>query len=207
MCALACALGLALDVMALPAPVPPPPGSTAWVTLKVVDGVTLRRAPAADWPRAPWGMGETEIAAPVEAVIAHLLDFEGLVHHLPRLERLRVLARAADQALVYFRFDLPWPISDRDWTVRYRFARDGAGGFRMVWSDDNSSGPPPAGAVRVSPVRGAWELSPTGPGTTRVRYLFLAELGGRMPRRVVEETSWKQPLYTLLGVKKALGSR
>jgi hypothetical protein len=55
----------------------------------------------------------------------------------------------------------------------------------------------------VAPLRGRWELWPLGPARTGGRYLFLAELGGRLPRSVVEQTAWKQPLQTFRGVRAA----
>jgi hypothetical protein len=152
-------------------------------------------------------MGEAEVAAPLEAVVAHLTDFAGLRRFVPRLETARVLRQTAAEAVVYFRFDLPWPISDRDWTVHYRYGRDEAGRFHMQWVDENELGPPPRGVVRVSPVRGAWELAPTARGTTLVRYLFLAQLGGHLTRGMIEQTAWKQPLQTIVGVRRAVMAR
>jgi hypothetical protein len=52
-------------------------------------------------------------------------------------------------------------------------------------------------------VRGRWELWPIDAGRTGGRYVFLAELGGRLPRSVVEQTAWKQPLQTFRGVRLA----
>jgi len=192
------ALGLAGE---LPAPLPPAPGDAAWQAVSTVDNVTLRRAHIAG-RAAPWGCGEGEIAAPIERVIAHLTNFEGLPRWVPRLVEVRVLERRADEAIVYFRFDLPWPLSDRDWTVRYRWRREGER-FVMIWSDANDRGPPPGRALRVAPLRGCWELWPTGRGTTGGRYVFLSELGGHLPRSVIEQTAWKQPLQTFRGVRAA----
>jgi polyketide cyclase/dehydrase/lipid transport protein len=186
-------------VAALPAPRPPAPDDAAWKTVKTVDGVTLKRAPA---EHAPWGMGEGEIAAPLDKVIAHLTDFPSLGQWMPRVAELRVLERRDGEAVVYFRFDLPWPISDRDWTLRYRWHRDGDH-FVMSWFDVNDRGPAPGRAVRVSPVRGYWELAANANGTTRARYVFFAELAGSLPRAVSEETAWKQPLGSFRGVRSA----
>jgi hypothetical protein len=55
----------------------------------------------------------------------------------------------------------------------------------------------------VTPLRGYWELSVAPTGGTRARYAFLAELGGSLPRRVVDETVWKQPLGCFRGVRSA----
>jgi hypothetical protein len=191
-------LGLSAE---LPALAPPPAGDVRWQTVQITDGVTLARAPAPGLG-VPWGRGEGEIAAPIERVIAHLTDFEGLRRYMPRLADLRVISRGDGEAVVYFRIDLPWPVSDRDWTLRYHWRHEREH-FFMSWSDAPGQGPPPGRAVRVTPMRGSWELWPTERGTTGARYLFLAELGGHLPRSVIEETSWKQPLQTFRGVRAA----
>lgn len=195
---------LALDLFALvaelPSPRPPPVDAAAWKTIKTVDGVTLARAPSDR--AAPWGRGEGEIAAPLERVIAHLTDFASLAKHMPRLAEVRVIERGDGEAIVYFRFDLPWPISDRDWTLRYRWHREGAH-FVMSWCDAHDRGPPATSAVRVTPMRGYWELTGTADGKTLARYVFLSELGGALPKSVAEETAWKQPLGSIRGVRSA----
>src|SRR6267142_1498904 len=173
---------VALELVAeLPLPRPPAADDKSWTTVKTVDGVTLLRAPSGG--KAPWGAGEGEIAAPLERVIAHLTDFASLGKWMPRVADLKVIARADDEAIVYFRFDLPWPISDRDWTLRYRWRRDGDR-FVMTWQDAHDRGPPPGKPVRVTPMRGYWQLDATPAGTTRARYVFLSELGGSLPRSV-----------------------
>ena len=185
----------------LTAPLPPPPDDRAWVTLKTVDGVRLQTAPSS--LGAPWGRGEGDIAAPLSRVIAHLTNFPSLPRWMPRVAELRVIARGEAEATVYFRFDLPWPLSDRDWTVRYRWQEE-AQHFFMIWSDANDRGPPPTRAVRVAPLRGYWELTATAPDTTHARYVFLAQLGGGLPRSVAATTAWKQPLETFRGVRAAV---
>lgn len=196
---------LALDLIAqLGAPLPPPAGDARWHTIKTVDGVTLARAPSDR--AAPWGSGEGDIAAPLDRIIAHLIDFPSLRKWMPRLAELRVIERREDEAVVYFRFDLPWPISDRDWTLRYRWQRVGDR-FAMTWCDAPDRGPAPGRAVRVSPLRGYWDLRANHDGTTHARYVFLAELGGSLPRSVGEQTAWKQPLGSIRGVRSATTSR
>jgi hypothetical protein len=196
----------ALELLAdLPPPHPPAADDKAWITVKTVDGVTLKRAPSGT-PTAPWGSGEGEIAASLDSVVAHLIDFPNLGKWMPRVADLKVVARAEDEALVYFRFDLPWPISDRDWTLRYRWRRDGDR-FVMTWQDAHDRGPAPGKPVRPAPLRGWWELTATPGGTTHARYVFLSQLGGSLPKSVAEETAWKQPLGSFRGVRSATTSR
>lgn len=193
-------VALAVRLVAeLTAPLPPPPDDRSWSVIKKLDGVQISRAPS---PGAPWGMGEGDIAAPLDRVVAHLTNFPSLPHWMPRLAELRVIAEQPEEALVYFRFNLPWPISDRDWTLRYRWHRDGDR-FVMTWTDDHVQGPAPTNAVRVSPLRGYWELTATAPGRTHARYVFLASMGGRLPRSIVAETAWRQALATFRGVRAA----
>jgi uncharacterized protein YndB with AHSA1/START domain len=202
---LALATMIAIDLLGeLALPRPPAPDAAAWKIVKTVDGVTLATAPSDQ--SVPWGRGDGEIAAPIDRVIAHLTDFPSLGKWMPRIADLRVIDRAENEAIVYFRFDLPWPISDRDWTLRYRWRRDGDR-FVMTWSDVHDRGPPPGKPVRPSPLRGYWELTATPAGTTRARYVFLSELGGSLPRSVAEETAWKQPLGSIRGVRSATTSR
>ena len=196
---------VALDLVAqLAAPQPPAAADSGWQTLKTVDGITLERAPSDR--AAPWGRGDAEIAAPLDRVVAHLTDFASVGKWMPRIADVRVIERRDDEAIVYFKLDLPWPLSDRDWTLRYRWRREGDR-FLMTWSDANDRGPEPGRAVRVATVRGYWELTAASSGTTRARYVFLAELGGSLPRSVAAETAWKQPLETLRGVRLATTSR
>jgi hypothetical protein len=199
--ALAALLSILTSLLAeLSSPLPPLPDDRAWVTLKTVEGVRLANAPSP--LGVPWGLGEGEIAAPLARVITHLTDFPSLPRWMPRVAELRVIARGEAEATVYFRFGLPWPLSDRDWTVRYRWQAEPTR-FFMVWSDANDRGPPPTRAVRVAPLRGYWELEATPAGTTHARYVFLSQLGGALPRSVALTTAWKQPLETFRGVRAA----
>jgi hypothetical protein len=196
----AVALVLTSLLAQLSAPLPPPPDDRAWVTLKTIAGVRLASAPSP--LGVPWGLGEGEIAAPLDRVVAHLTDFPSLSRWMPRVAELRVLARAATSAIVYFRFALPWPFSDRDWTVQYQWQEERER-FVMIFCDANDRGPPPTRAVRVSPLRGYWELTATAARTTHARYVFLAQLGGALPRSVAAATAWRQPLETFRGVRAA----
>lgn len=187
---------------------PAPPPDEAFQLLQVVDGVTVRVARRATGPM--WGQAEAVVEGSPASVLAHLTDFASLPRLVPRLDQLRVLTRTAPtateagtvipgEAVVYFHFDLPWPISDREYTVRYRWAARDDGSIDVTIGDANALGPPARG-VRITGASGAFRLVPEADGT-RLRYSFTADFGGMLPRSVKEETVWRQPHETVRGIR------
>lgn len=182
----------------------PPESADAWKVVKEVDQVVVERA-ASNQEKTPWSRGTARIEAPFSRVVGHILDFGNLVRFVPKIIEARVLDQSGDRATVYYRLDLPWPLSDRHWTVAYQW-RIEEGHFTMAWSDANHKQPPGVKkAVLIEIVRGTWELWRDGDGATRGQIVQLIALGGGwMPKSVIEETVWKQPLETFRGMRKAL---
>src|SRR5439155_717948 len=88
----------------------------------------------------------------------------------------------ADEALVYFRYDLPWPVADRDYTARYRWALLPTGRGRVEIVDADGAGPPVDGAVRVTDLRACFTLEARADDRTRVRYRVHMDRGGHRQR-------------------------
>jgi hypothetical protein len=177
----------------------------AWKVRKVVDGIAARLV---ERPDGPWGSAEAIVPAPPEAVLAHLVEFEAMPARVPHLSQARVLARASDQAVVYLYFHLPWPLSDRDYSARYRWQREADGRIVVDVEDAEHEGPPPGRAVRVRDTRACFVLAPSDGGrATRLAYYFHADFGGLLTRQMKEETVWRVPLDTLLGIRKAFAPR
>jgi len=172
---------------------------TRWRVTQVVDGVkgSLTRASA-----QPWGAAEGTVSAPVETILQHLVDFDQMPGRIPWLAETRVLEQNAGEALVYFRYDLPWPFADRDYTARYRWTALPTGEGQVEVVDANASGPPPGGAVRVSEVHACFTLDPVARDLTRVTYRVHMALGGLLPRQVQEDAVAKLALRSLLGLRR-----
>lgn len=180
----------------------PPAAETAWSKVKEIDGVVIDRAPSPN-EREPWSRGTATIDAPFARVVAHILEFDNLTRFVPRIIAARVVWREDPEAVVYYRLDLPWPLSDRHWTVHYRWQLE-KDHFLLAWSDANHRQPLDVKqAVVVQVVRGTWELVPASPTTTYGRIVQLISLGGWMPKSVIDETVWKQPLQTFRGIRRA----
>jgi len=172
---------------------------TSWRVTQVVDGVTGLAPPSAG---AEMAAAEGSVPASVPAILAHLVDFDHMPGRIPWLATARVLARDVDQALVYFRYDLPWPVADRDYTARYRWTALPAGAGRVEIDDADGAGPPPAGAVRVTDLRACFALEPLADDRTLVRYRVHMELGGRLPRRTKDEAVQKLALRSVVGLRR-----
>jgi len=91
-----------------------------------------------------------DIAAPLLAVRAVLLDLEGFPRWYPATKEFRVLDRpAADSALVYGVQALPWPVGDRDYVVEYRWYEESDAFVLLATARVAADPASPAGVVRV----------------------------------------------------------
>jgi len=139
-------------------------------------------------------------------VLAVLSDVERQVEWMPRSRVVRVLKREDERVTwVYSLTDVPWPAADRDAVLRseidvvepdrlafIRFSSEGATGL----VDEVP------GVVRAPRVKGHYRLSALGAGRTRVEYRIDADLGGRLPRAILDWATRQVPLASLLGLRR-----
>lgn len=166
----------------------PPTGQDGWRELARGDGVVIEARPA------PGGAtivrGTTVLEHSLEAIRRVLLDLERFHTWIPSLSTWTVLARGAADAVVYGRHDLPWPLADRDYTVRYTWTGE-AGRFVLEARSTAEAGPPPVpGVVRLA-VHSIWQIEALGSERCRVTYTYNGDLGGSVPRWV-QEAGWKR---------------
>ncbi len=138
-----------------------------------------------------------DIDADFAAVRAVLLDVEGLGAWFPGVGEWRVLASEPDSMLVYGHQPLPWPITDRDYVVRYRWVTSGLGELQLEASSEvTASMPERDGRVRVDTMRTLWEVSEAG-GVVHVRYTYWGSTGARLPRWVMR-LGWERRAYAVI---------
>jgi hypothetical protein len=160
-----------------------------WRELARGEGVVIETRPT------PGGVtvvrGTTELPLSLDAVRGVLLDLERFPEWIRSLAVWTVLTRGPVEAIVYGRHDLPWPLSDRDYTVRYTW-RSEAERFALEARSTAEAGPAPApGVVRLTAVHSTWEVERLGPERCRVTYTYNGDLGGAVPR-FVEEAGWRR---------------
>ena len=120
------------------------------------------------------------IEAPVAAARAVLLDLEAFDAWFPGLDSWQVLDRSPEAARVHGRQAFPWPVSDRDYVVRYRWWDREDGGFALEAVGIPGAEPAPdPGVVRVDRLRSLWTLEPEG-SRTRATYLYEGPSAGRL---------------------------
>ena len=175
---------------------------TDWREVEVVAGV---RVWAADAPGGFWGRAEGRVAAPAASIFRRLSDFDALPRLYPWLADIRVLDRGPDTALVYFRYDLPWPLMDRDYVAQHRWRTEPSG--TIVFSAESDGRRITAGGDTV-PIEGLivqMTFAPIERGlATDVVYLFRSDLGGALPRSVRATTAWKIPMNAILAMRRSL---
>jgi hypothetical protein len=149
-------------------------------------GTTLAQATEASSERPGLAVTvEGEIDAHFMAVRAVLLDVEGLGAWFPGVDEWRVLERRADSMLVYGSQDLPWPVTDRDYVVRYRWEAPSRGLFALEARSERAEAMPRReGRVRVERMLTRWELAPAEGQRSRVRYVYEGGTGLPLPRWV-----------------------
>ena len=134
---------------------------------------------------------EGAIDAPFDAVRAVLLDVAGLGAWFPGVDEWLVLETGEDTVLVYGSQALPWPISDRDYVVRYRWAAPRRAVFRLeAQSDVSPSAPVRKGRIRVDDMRTVWTLTSRGEGA-HVRYTYEGGTGMPLPGWVAR-AGWRR---------------
>jgi hypothetical protein len=196
-------VGILILVLVLAAPTPAVGFvmPTAWHEVDVVQGV---RVWAADAPGEFWGLARGRVAAPPSAIFRRVSDFEALPRVYPWLGTVRVLERGPASSLVYFRYDLPWPLSDRDYVALHHWRTESSGTIVFAAEGERHVAAASGDTVPVEGLLVQMTFVPIEGGiATEVDYLFRADLGGVLPRSVRAATAWKIPMQAILSMRRS----
>jgi hypothetical protein len=177
---------------------------TEWAVLESGKDITIYKRQLAD-DKEPEIKAVGGFPAAPKDVFALITDIPRYSKLLSHLEKAEVLKSTASEAVVYFKFDFPWPIADRDYVAAYKWEQKGDS-FVIKWQDANYWRPDvPKGVVRIEKVRGSWTLDLKSDGTTAATYIFLADYGGELPEWAKKDAHKGEPTELFKVLKKGLG--
>jgi|HubBroStandDraft_6_1064221.scaffolds.fasta_scaffold609748_2 hypothetical protein len=191
----------ALLAVSLPARVA---GADDWVQDADEKGVvvTTRTEPGRSLPIFR-GVGMVE--AGVFEILAVLDDITRFTEWMADCKGAYIVKQINElERVEYNRIGAPWPVWDRDTTIRSWIEADASKGD--VWARFQSmsiaAAPPVSGVVRMPRLAGFYHLEVVDAAHTKVTYQVDADPGGLLPDWLVKLTSRKLPIETLVGLRR-----
>ncbi len=167
-------------VLALLLTTAPEPG---WRQINEDEGVVVEM-------RGSMIRGTGTINLPIDRVRAVLLELEKYREWIPSLSVWDLKRKSDSEVLAYGRHDLPWPMDDRDYNVRYRWKTQPDGSFLIEAKSVPEGRAPIDGVIRLPRVHSLWKLVPIRSDATEVSYTYNGDLGGKVPD-AVKQSAWK----------------
>jgi len=145
--------------------------------------------------------GVTTIDGPIDVIMSVLLDNKRKHRWVDRLVISEVVHRHSDTELdVYQHFDLPWPISDRDYYYKAKLTKHHNGAQKLVLRSLPSEHLPSVG-IRAELIESSYLLIPMSDTKTMVQVEIFTDPKGRLPTWLVKLVKKKWPIKTLNGIK------
>ena len=172
----------------------------AWEQIDDDQGVRVYKRDVQGSPLVAF-RGETVIDAPVEKLLWVLADNAHRTDWVDRLEKSVLLEQSGRyEYIVYQHFDLPFPISDRDYVYRARAVKEAGKVVLYMESVEHPKAPATVG-VRANLIRSKYELISKGKGSTIVIVEIHTDPGGLVPTWLVNLIQKSWPMKTLTALR------
>jgi hypothetical protein len=171
------------------------PKEPTWDFSDTVDGILIRTR-AVEGTRVREVFAETTVDGTVGEYVAVITDVENFPKFMPYVKEGRILRKdPSGTQFTYFRLELPWPLSPRDYTTRRVIESEpdpsGEGEFKSRWSAAANEVPIQTGTVRVTRDDGFWRLAAKEAGKVLIQHGFIVDPGGEIPAFLVNYASRK----------------
>lgn len=149
--------------------------------------------------------GEAFVEAPISKILWVLMDHEHKNEWIDKFQKAYTIEELSPLVHIqYASFDMPFPVTDRDFVYRYEFSVDPEENAVVV--DVKSERHPKAPeatsiGVRGEIINGRYILYPEGPNRTFVKAEYLADPKGYLPAWVVNLVQKQWPYKTLAGLR------
>ena len=172
--------------------------SDSWISLQSEStgiGIAYKEAADIDWCRTsstlPYGFDE--ISSMIEDLASYHEVFD-------RVTESRVIG----DDIVYIRVDMPFPLSDRDYIVKYTTTKDSIVASHKFQAVKNDDAPVYSSSVRLENAAGEWYIKRIADSSTRVVYTWNGDLGGSFPSYALT-TAWaKQGSEMIIWLEESL---
>lgn len=172
----------------------------AWEKIDEDEGIVVYRKDVPSSPLLAF-RGDAIVDAPIEKVLWVLGDNAHRTDWVDRLAESRILEKKGDyDFVVYQHFDLPFPITDRDYVYRGRAYREASGKVIVTLESVTHEKAPQTVGVRADLVGSRYVLTPKG-GKTHVSVEIQTDPKGSVPAWLVNTIQKRWPVKTLTGLR------
>ncbi|HEU0224722.1 MAG TPA: START domain-containing protein [Steroidobacteraceae bacterium] len=178
----------------------------AWEGVTEKDGIVVSQRMVEGRP-FPQLRAQGEVRGTPNEILAVLLDVPAYREWVPDCAEATILRRTgARRRLIYTRTDMPWPVLDREAVIDQevyfvRASRLVKVEFRAVPAPEV---PQAVDTIRTEFAEGSYTIEALDAGRSRVTYLIHADPGGAVPGWLVQLQIRRNPLETLMGLRRRL---
>ena len=151
---------------------------------------------------------EGQVKCRMSELVAALEDIEAQKKWVKSTIDAKILSKeATDKFLFYMSTDFPYPVKDRDVVISYSRSQNPQSKIVTI----NYEGKPEAAQeqtkfVRIPYFQASYTLKPAANGYIKLTYLLKADIGGSIPKWIVNMAITKGPMDTIESLFKLINS-
>lgn len=151
----------------------------------------------------------TDINVGAEKIFALMEDINNRDWWDKKLTDIKVLLYEKDKrAQYYMRYELPWPVTDRDLCVDVTITNDPLTGERIINAVSlNGVIPEHTDLVRITDYRQTWNIIPAGKEMTHIVLEGFVDPAGTIPKWVSNMLIIESPIKAICGLKDAVSKK
>jgi len=151
--------------------------------------------------------GVAVMNAKIELLAEIIRDIDNYPRWFANCKEVKILKKfSPDNMFIYFVYDTPWPVQDRDLVVKTRAERDWKNGFANIFVEPNTTYKYPISDdyVRISELGIIFKLVYLSREETEITMIFKVDPAGDVPASLANLVTKNHPYKTLSGMKKVL---
>ncbi|MCB0480010.1 MAG: hypothetical protein KDC83_01200 [Flavobacteriales bacterium] len=172
-----------------------------WTTEKRKNGVEVQVKDAPGWPIKTY-RAWVSFNGNQQEVIDYMLQWEKRIEWNYALTEIKVLHQHGDETIVYWRYDMPWPVEDRDLITKIIFEKQDEKTTFMRFTALPDYIPRKTDCVRIEKAIGYYRVVQLEPNIVEVASEAKSTTGGEIPSWVANMFIVDSPYETLKALKE-----